>query len=98
METRDPFIDDVSVFEPRKPGVKSDQKEVEKARQAAGYNDRSPKPAKEKIVALTFRLPESEARRFKKQALEEYEGEYPSGAYVYHFRKMWREHDERAGD
>ena len=91
---RDPFIDEVSTFEPRKSGVKPDPKDVERAAQAAGFEDRSPKPVKEATKPLPIRLKVSELSRFRKQALEEFGEESPYGALVAYFRKIWREHEE----
>jgi hypothetical protein len=99
MEDRhDPF-DDMPAFNPRKSNRgKPDQEEVERAAQAAGFDDRALRPVKEKTIPLTIRLKESEVRRFKRQALQEHEDkENPYGAYADYFRKMWREHEEREG-
>jgi hypothetical protein len=100
-ERHDPFDDvgDMPAFNPRKSNrEKPDQGEVEKIAEAAGFDNRAWVKKKEKLEPLVFKLKASEVQRFRKQALQEMGGQTnPYGAYAAYLRKIWKEHEERAG-
>jgi hypothetical protein len=89
MEARhDPFFEEVAEFEPKKGRAKLDLKEVEKAAHAAGFENRSPKPVKEPLKPLQFRIPESDANAFRQLAYKKFGP--GQGAIVALFRDMWK--------
>jgi hypothetical protein len=97
MEDND-FLDDVAGFKPAKGRAKPGRAKPDlKTAREAGFENRAPKPVREETKPLPIRIKASELRRFRQQALNEFGEESPYGALVSYFRKIWKEHEKKAG-
>ena len=89
----DDLLEDTALFEPKTSGrekPRPQEEEVAKIAQARGFDSRAPvpKPVKEALRPLQFRLPASEVEAFHQRAYEEFGMSH--GAKISLFRKMWR--------
>ena len=89
----DDLLEDIASFEPKKSGLEKprpQEEEVAKIAQARGFDNRAPipKPVKEALRPLQFRLPASEVKAFHQLAYEEFGMSH--GAKISLFRKMWK--------
>jgi hypothetical protein len=89
----DDLLEDIASFEPKKSGLEKprpQEEEVAKIAQARGFDNRAPvpKPVKEVLRPLQFRLPASEVEAFRQRAYEEFGMSH--GAKISLFRKMWK--------
>jgi hypothetical protein len=89
----DDFLGEVAAFTPKKSGrdtARPHEDAMEKIAQARGFENRTavPKPMKEPLKPLQFRLPASEVQAFHRQAYEEFGLKH--GAKTALFLKIWQ--------
>src|SRR5215471_10138417 len=91
----DEFLGEVAAFEKKKPGRKKNrlsEEDLKKIAQRSGFDNRTtiPKPIREPLKPLQFRLQESEVNAFRQRAYEEFGP--GQGAIIALFRKIWKKY------
>jgi hypothetical protein len=91
----DEFLGEVAAFEKKKPGRKKNrpsEEDLKKIAQRSGFDNRTavPKPVREPLKPLQFRLQESEVNAFRQRAYEEFGP--GQGAIIALFRKIWKKY------
>ena len=91
----DEFLGEVAAFEKKKPGRKKNrpsEEDLKKIAQRRGFDNRTaaPKPVREPLKPLQFRLQESEVNAFRQRAYKEFGP--GQGAIIALFRKVWKKY------